>query len=408
MARSPLDTSLPSETINNDSLFKRQSTLPEVAKASFKQGMDFAETSSIGRMVGLKISENEDDITDHHELNKRFPQIEVPFNKPTSLEMAHQMAKNADIRRERANIISNGDPDSVAHSVISFGANMIPQALDPVGIAAGIFIGGGISKATGMFKSMKSAAQVSFKAKMAKRMTEGVIGNVASEVLIVNPATRQEQADVDTFQSVSNAVIGGLAFPLILGSIGKGIEMIKGGPKGADILTKTGTLSESQMQMGKKVDVTDYLNAERIALLDKHKAELESMQKSGLGKGASAERVAKKIEDLETEIKATEEIPVQDREKIAEKANSPEEDLYHDPKAVDAIAEGQRNLDTEDVTQAFKKRMEESETLIQTLKKEGVLDEADVKELEAIKADLDSVDKIDEMMKAATVCLRGK
>lgn len=403
MARSPLDTSLPSETIQNDVLFKRQSTLPEVAEASFEQGIDFAETSSIVRMLELSSLESEDDITNHQELNKMFPQIDVPFNKPTSLAVAEEMAHRADKRMERATIIANGDPDSIAHSVVSFGANMIPQALDPIGIVAGIFVGGGIGKAIGMFKNAGKAAQLSRKAQLAKRMAEGVVGNVISEVAIVNPATRQEQADVDTYQSLSNAVIGGLAFPVILTGLSKSLSFIKDKAKGSDILTKATSLVEAQMQMGKRGNADEYINAERQALLPELRDELSQMEAV---KGGPEMVTA--IDDLRAEIAEIEGLPKPDRQKVAEKANSPEEDLYHNPEAVKATVEAERNLDTEDIDSALKSKLEESDDLIDTLKKEGVLEEADIKELETIRAELKSAEKVDEMMKAATVCLRGK
>lgn len=398
MPRIPLDTMLPPDT-QGGPLIERQSTLGEVAQASFLEGINSAETSSIVRTIKLGMMSRQDDIMDHNELNKKFPEIDVPFNQPTSLSAAEEMAKRARERKLRQKIIAEGDQDSVAHSVVSFGANMIPQALDPVGIAAGLVLGGGITKTMGFLsKSGKVGAQLA-RVPFASRVAEGVAGNLLAEAVFVQPASRMEQADVDTYESLTNAVVGGIAFPVVLGAAGKTIDFLKGGKRGVDKMTKAHTLAESQAQLGKKVNLEDYATAEKKAELPEMRDRLETLREQ--------EPESPEIAIMERDISDIEKLPDPDRAQVAERANSPEEDLYFDPIARQKFDDAERGLEQTDFSTERREKFDFAQEQIKELEAEGEFSPADLKEIEQVRAEFAQIDKINELTKAATVCLRG-
>lgn len=374
-------------------LVEPESSLVDVAQASLAEGILSGETSSIYRSIKLAMTSREDDVTDHHELNKMFPQIDVPFNEPTSMAKAQEIARRSDDRRLLQETIQNGG-DSTFVKAVSFGANLIPQALDPVGLAAGMAVGAGLTKVMGFLGEGTKLATTITKPGIAREIVEGVAGNVLTELAVVQPTTRMERQDIDTYESLTNAAAAGIVFPAVIGA-GKGLfSALKRGINAPDKMAKGAALAEAQMQTGKRVEVTDYATASA-------KNELPDLKEELANQGDNADP------ELKAHIEEVESMPDVDRAAVAEKANSKQAELYHDPEVEARYDETLRSLEEPDVHKMIRDSFEETNLELKQLESEGNFSEAELEDLKLLRQDFANIDKVDEMFKAAVHCMRG-
>jgi len=389
-------------------LIQRETPFWDSVGASFLQSVKQAETSSLIRSINLSLKERDDDITSYKELNKMFPNIDEPFNKDTSLAYAQEINDRYHERRNLERIVANGDPDSTLLKAVSFGASIVPQALDPVGLAMGAFIGAGITKvvshvarganvlstATGRF--FFKGGEKGLESTIAKNMTEGLLGNVAGELAFIMPASRKEHADVNTYQNLTNAIIGGLTFPAVVGGAKKAWKFLRG-RRGA--MEKSMSLAEAQMEKGQLVEVEEFINAERKAALPDLERELEASRNA-------PDPDVKKIERLEKEIQEVKDMPEPDRQAAMEDANSREKSVHYDAE-MDARSKESAVIDNEtaDMVSYNKKRYDTVVGALDEYKDEW--DAEELKQVQDIQSGVNNIEEVDTMMKMAFNCVRN-
>jgi len=276
----------------------------QIFQLSFAQAYQDSELGSIYKAVRNKFTERSDDITDHHALNKEFPDLEVPFNVPTSRALAEQIDSDNRRRRTVQKTIAEGG-ESTLNSVASIGGSILGTAIDPKGVPSGLQVGAGVSKVLG------TAAKMSRGAVFAREAAEGVVGNVAAEALIINPVARSEKRDIDTYDSLTNAVIGAVAFPVLKQGLGKTIDILGKFKNGAG-LEKGFDVGEQQLQAGKSVELNDY--ADSIKFQKKTQLEAERLD---------LEAGDPRIADIDEQLKDLD-VKEPNRAEVAAKSNSEE------------------------------------------------------------------------------------
>ncbi len=342
----------------------RTSTIGEVAAASIESGWKAAETSSLIKATETFFAERKDDITDHKELNRKFPEIEVPFTEPTSLAKAEVIARHARERRELRNIIAHGQ-DTFTNDVIGFAGSMVGSMIDPIGIASGAALHFGLGKVMG--KTLLQQIGKSTGKTILKEAGEGALGNLITEAAIVIPASIQDREDINAYNNVRNAIVGGMAFPAALAAI-------KGGMRGAYAKMK----NYDHYQMGRMMAMTE--------------AKLEA--------GKNPEMSPRDMDLIENGAEAVDRI--ENPEAVRAEANSPTRDMYHDPeiqKAVDTIDE------TPEIA-AVDRANERLDDVITNVAEEPLTD-AEVGQFKEIKDTMArDMEDADEAIKMFTVCER--
>jgi len=369
--------------------------------ASWLNGVRQAETGSIIKAVDLFTRDQIGPKVSPEDLNKEFPNLQKPFSEPRTMSAAKEIAQRNRDQRTRDEFLQGVKKDSTLQTMVSFGANMIPQILDPVGIAIGAVVGGGLHKVLAMAgkgvkggilaskvgKTLFKGTKQGLKSTTVGNIAEGLVGNIIGEGAIVIPASQQEQFDVDTYQSLANVVAGSIGFPLVIKGAGKLL--------GADRVTKASMLVESQLQKGKKPDISDMDSAMR-------KQELPSLRKDL--KEAKALNDQESIKNISDEIKEIEELPNTDKVSVMEKANSDAEDLYHDPEVEAALND--KNIVQDETLDGVNLQKENAQTAIDEMEAvRGEFDEVELKELDEAKADLARVEELDTAAKMATNCV---
>ena len=257
--------------------------------------------------------------------------------------------------------------ESGAAKVVSFVSGVIPQVVDPIGFAIGSAIGFGLPKLLG--QAAKNAAfsrGILAKSTLAKNVAEGVAGNLVSEFAIVNPISRQEQADVDSQQSFINAVVGGAGLPLAANALRRTFSYLS--PKRAEeTFGRAQQVVESQVQNGKKPNLDDFVEADRA-------------------------------------LKEGSEIP--NRNQVAERFDQEEADLYFDPEDRSAFQRHSVEIESANRTQDLDNELQEVFSEVDDFEGQGRFTEKELEEIGEIRA-LGDTEQTDIIIKAATSCLRG-
>lgn len=387
MARSAFDL----QHSEGDFTLQKPSSLVDVAAASFVNAVNMGETSSIFRAIKRQTISRDDDVVPHADLNKQFPNMETPFNEPTSMALAEELDRLNRQRRGLNKIIANGD-DNLVNKAVSFGSGIVGAALDPVGIAAGLLIGGGVNKVM----ALKSIAQPVTKAGMiVKNAAEGVVGNVLSEATVVMPNQRAEQQDIDTYENFTNAVIAGVAFPAVIGAGKASFDFLKS--RGQATMSKAFNLTEQQMQLGKRTDLRDFESVTKKTAAKELEADIDRIREF------EPDEV---VEDAESIIAQAAEIEDINPGEVRERANAREQGLFHDPEA-DRIYDESINGFTSDVDAEFRAQREELFAGLEDLKRqEDVLDASDIKEIDNLQTELNKIPDVEQAFKFASVCVR--
>ena len=387
MARSAFDI----QHSEGDFTLEKPSSLLEVAGASFVNAVQMGETSSIYRAIKRQFIEQKDDVVPHEELNKKFPDMETPFNEPTSLTVAEELDRLNRQRRGLNKIIAKGD-DNFVNKAVSFGSGVVAAALDPVGIAAGLLVGGGVNKVM----ALKSIAQPTTAiGRITKNAAEGVVGNVLSEATVVMPNQRAEQQDVDTYENFTNAVVAGVAFPAVIGAGKASFDFLKS--RGEATMSKVFNQIEQQIQLGKRTDLRDFESVTKKASAKELEADIERIREF------ESDEFVEEAESIIAQAAEIEDVnPVEARQR----ANAREQDLYFDPEA-ERLYDDSINGFTSDIDAEFQAQREELFAGLEDLKnQEDVLDASDIKEIESMQAELDKIPTVEQAFKFAQVCVR--
>ena len=183
----------------NVRLFQPKSEILDVLGAQFVSAFEDTDTQLIKRKIQNAFLESDDKVN-HLELNKMFPDLEVPFNKPTSLELAKSINKQNMKRRQLAKVIANGDPEGLMQRASGLLLGVGAGLMDPVGMALGMGIGRGITTLMGkvLLRSGGTLARVirPITKGLGGRVFEGAVGNTIQELSIGRPLLKQEQVDI--------------------------------------------------------------------------------------------------------------------------------------------------------------------------------------------------------------------
>lgn len=252
MPRKPFITGRAVE-LGDDNEIGVQSTAAEGLEASIRLSYQDTPVGAIRRMLSLQEMDDEPSpIMQPGDLNKKYPWLEKPFTQPTSQAVADEIASRQRDRQKLQQIIESG-PDSAFYGIGTFGASMIPHAIDPINVAASFATAGVFSVASGAAR----AGMTLGKASIARNIGEGLVGNALVEPLTYM-ANDAEQVEYGLTDSFTNVVAGAVAFPLIAATGGRAMRFLRGIRKGK-MADATYRSSVAQTAMDKKVDTNPIL-----------------------------------------------------------------------------------------------------------------------------------------------------
>lgn len=201
------------------------------------------------------------------ELNKKYPDLSIPFTEDMNDSAAFFIA---DLQREKAKLsrIINNGPDSAFYNLATFGAQLLPHAMDPIefgaGIVGGYVLGGtaalaGVSEMAGITLGGGAVKGASVAQRFMIAAADGIVGNALVEPYIANTAeTFQEDYTIsDSFMSVVGGAIG---FAGISTAAGVAISHVK---------YKINPVDSFASRYGSKINDTFYKSALAQTFLNK-------------------------------------------------------------------------------------------------------------------------------------------
>ena len=410
----------------NVRLFQPKSDTLDVLGAQFASAFEDTDTQLIKRKIQNAFLESDEKIN-HLELNKMFPDLEVPFNKPTSLELAKSINKQNIKRRQLAKVINNGDPEGLMQRASGLLLGVGAGLMDPVGMALGMGIGRGITTAMGkvLLRSGGTLARVirPITTGLGGRVFEGAVGNTIQELSIGRPLLKQEQVDITTYDTLTQAIGAGIAFPVLARGSRNIFKFISRGNDATLKATKTYGLAESQFENGKRLNTEPYVNAEMKKELPKMKEDLKNARDSGSieelrldlesavksgdkGKAKDLKALIATVKELEDLVEMAESVETPDRSFEAKKANDITEDLYYDKEVMDGFNDRADTLIPVDRKIEFEERTAVFEEEFTNFEDQGDLSPAVKKAFDEARVELSQIETLDQIAKEATFCLR--
>lgn len=401
----------------------------EMAQASFREGLETAETFSLYRYVRRKVIEQDDDITDPRKLNEEFPGMDTPFVKPTSYALAKDMYDRNQKRKERMGVLARGE-DGFGTAVANFGAMALPQIFDPVNIGMS-FVGGagiikGLAHAARLGQKMKAVKTSAKLAKAAQNLQKlsgynkkffnlaaGTGSAAVSEFAIIRPSTEADKMDYSLNDAMMNTLIGGVGFPLVfegIGLMGKGLAksgeyMYKSAPR----MEKAYAYVENALQLGKKVDMDEIARTTANGEIPRIQKRVDSIQADIDRMSIVENPTAKQRKALEAKqkklAKATEELDEAkgirgeeiDALQMRQRANAPERDIDFFEGEPDMLKQMEQMPDeTLKVADGYTKQELEDMFL-----------EFDGDEGLSIREDAGKVDELDNIYKSLIGCMEA-
>lgn len=157
------------------------------------------------------------------ELNEKYPNMGVPFNKPMSEVAAFHLNEEATKRNDLQRIISEGPKGTFYNQAVNIGGSLVAHALDPVEFGSGALMGLGIKGVGMLIKGSQAAASSTLLAKTGESLTksgfaveagEGMLGNAVLEPFMYQQQNRA-QVDYGIEDAFISVVGGGLAMPVL-------------------------------------------------------------------------------------------------------------------------------------------------------------------------------------------------
>lgn len=188
------------------------------------------------------------------EANKLYPDVEVPFSESINEAVAFHLNEEGKKRRFLQEKISEGPGGNFYKGAIGLGAGMIAHALDPVEFGVGALGGMGLSmigKAAAAGKlgqAAVSTGKVISKGGLGKEVIEGIATNAVLEPAMYN-YSKEAQVDYTVADAFTSIIGGGVAGPLAIGGVKKGLNYLsKVSPSAFGLTIKT---SIAQLSNGK-------------------------------------------------------------------------------------------------------------------------------------------------------------
>lgn len=411
MAKLALDIPVAQNETNAD--FSKPPSTMESLGASFVLGWKNSAFGMVSSKVKreIELAGDDSDVMQPDELNEKYPYMGTPFAQPTSAKKAELLAKKAR-EDQQLSKIANGHRESTMLEIGKFGAQLGANIIDPIGIAAGIGVGAGMTRVlaqsaigarlTGAVGSAKRAAEVAKNAKRLKNiemtsntlrnMAEGVTGNLLEEALVVAPLSQEEQQDYDAYEAVAYAVGAGIAMPAVMGGMAKTFDYIKRNPENMD---KAMYLAQQQAEQGKRVDLTEVERVAKQETLPKLEAELADMELRGTWKTQP-----EKYQELGKEIEEIKAMKPADNAETIRKANSAESDLLYRPEF-----ERLNELDDEPIVRESEAFMEDIDTKLEETRQAFNLEDSDPLIANARK-EVEDLELNDQAIKQLIACER--
>lgn len=328
MARVPLE--IPSHNGQVIDFSKPPSVLESLG-ASAVLGWDSSTIGTISRKIGreAELLHDNSDVLSPDELNQKYPDMETPFNEPTS-SMKAKLLHEETRRRYQLNKIANGQRDSTLMDIGNTGVQLGMNLIDPVGLAMGFGVEVAATKV--LAKTVFSGASVAEKvAKMslwqrtAKEVAEGVAGNLMEEALVAAPLTKQEQADYDATQAITFAVGAGFAFPALKGAMEKTVGLFRKNPAVGE---KAMNLAQQQAEAGMRVDVSLLERQAKVDEIPNIKNQIDELR----AKETLEPEEVTRLSNLEKDLEDYSSLEIPDSKQATLDANDPKNDMFYDPE----------------------------------------------------------------------------
>lgn len=328
MARIPLE--IPSQDGENIDFSKPPSILESLG-AHVVLGWDSSAIGTISRRVGREVELLHDNssVLSPDELNKKYPDMETPFNEPTS-EMKAKLLYDETRRRHQLNKIANGQRDSSLVGIGGMGVQLGMNLIDPIGLAMGFGVEAAATRvlAKTVFSGVnvtEKVAKMSLWQRTAKEAAEGVAGNLLEEALVVAPLTKQEQADYDADQAITFAVGAGFAFPALKGAMKKTVGLFRKNPVLGE---KAMTLAQQQAESGMRVDTSIIEAQAKIDEIPNLKRQADELR----SKETLSQEEVNRLSDIEKDIEEYSSLEIPDSKQATLDANDPKNDMFYDPE----------------------------------------------------------------------------
>jgi hypothetical protein len=250
----------PRSTYTEDEFFKNfnreMPSRSQAADASYDLSKIDTTVNSIERILEMnRIEAQESELVDPEALNQEYPGLPKPFVKPTKRVVAEEIYRRHKKRADLGTVVSNAD-NSALTTMATFGAALIPHAIDPVNIIADITVAGTIlsvaSAGRGVRAAMIAAREQSAGRQFLQGAAEGVAGNLATEPFTF-AAAQQEMQDYTAGQALVNITAGGVFFPVARFGLSKTASYVKKlGPNHVEAMAQS---SIAQAAAGRRVDL---------------------------------------------------------------------------------------------------------------------------------------------------------
>jgi hypothetical protein len=186
------------------------------------------------------------------ELNAKYKDVELPFDKPMSETAAAFLNDEGRKRKELQQSISNGPHGAFYNQAIGMAASIAAHAMDPVETGVGILSGfavrgiGAIAKSGQLGTKLIKPGEVLAKGGYTAEVVEGIGGNLALEPIL---AAQSERARMDyTLEdSFYNVVGGGIAAPSFFFGVRKAFSMMSDSAAGVAVKTSLAQFTEGKL-----------------------------------------------------------------------------------------------------------------------------------------------------------------
>ncbi len=216
-------------------------TLNEQLKTGFELGLEDTAVGSLGLRSALRdMEERTKDLPklDPKELNRKYPDMPRPFEKPMNEQVAFYLHDRFLDRQKKQQIIARGISGSnfpTTRKVLNFAAGVVPSVLDPIEFTLGMVGGFAISKGAAMLaKGAVTAQRATAVTRIANNLAKsplksefiGDLGaNALAEASILN-TSKQELRDYTVMDAFTNAVAGA-TLSLALKASFRGIKKLR-------------------------------------------------------------------------------------------------------------------------------------------------------------------------------------
>lgn len=210
-----------------------RSTFLEGTVASLQTGYEQTPVKSLAESYALRFFEYGKKAS-AEELNKKYPFMPEPFFEDEDIGRAAEMAARVQKRQELQRTVDEG-PGGFAYGLTTFAANMLPHAVDPLNVAAGMGVTSLIARAgiAAKIGSMATTAGGKAAVGVGVQAVDMIIGNMPGEL-----AAQAAEATELRGGSIETAMVNSL--------VGAGFGMgLIGASKGLRWLSKKGTHIEN-------------------------------------------------------------------------------------------------------------------------------------------------------------------